>query len=143
MDTMKMSTRKITAADRKIRLFLNLDRLEFTIDESHSLLRASRKLDRWAEGEANGEIERNEETNLPYRRSIRITDSEANALKRVAKIIEARNARNPSCDALSYYHQTDPRGCAIYLLSPSLIEKAKASGYTVDMVYSQGVAVCL
>ena len=59
-----------------------------------------------------------------------IDDREAGALKRLKAIM----ARYPS---LSYYVQTDPRGCALYILKPGDVpEGADASSY-----YSRGLAV--
>ena len=57
-------------------------------------------------------------------------DREAGALKRLAKIM----ARYP---ALSYYVQTDPRGCALYILRPGDVP----AGEKAESYYSRGVAV--
>lgn len=73
-----------------------------------------------------------------------IADRESGALKRLARIVAARNKRNPalslegihSYDVISY-HQTDPRGCALYLLRASDIRP----GESIESVYSRGVAV--
>lgn len=59
-----------------------------------------------------------------------IADKETGARKRMAKIL----ARYPK---LSAYVQTDPRGCALYLLRPGDVpEGESASGY-----YSRGIPV--
>lgn len=54
----------------------------------------------------------------------RIADREAGALRRVKAVCE-RNG-------LHYYHQTDPRGCSLYVASEPL----------TDSAYSYGVACC-
>lgn len=59
-----------------------------------------------------------------------MNDREAGALKRLVKIM----ARYP---ALSYYVQTDPRGCALYILRPGDVP----AGASLDSCYSNGVAV--
>lgn len=60
-----------------------------------------------------------------------IPDREAGARKRLAKIM----ARYP---ALTAYVQTDPRGCALYILRPGDVRE----GASIDSCYSNGVAVC-
>lgn len=59
-----------------------------------------------------------------------LPDREAGALKRLAKIM----ARYP---ALSYYVQTDQRGCALYILRPGDVP----AGASLDSCYSNGLAV--
>lgn len=88
-------------------------------DDVATLRRAAMALHRWAEGECNGEIERDEKTGIPFRRSgryvqandprsfQRIPDRETGALRRVAEVC-ARYG-------LHYFHQTDPRGLALYV----------------------------
>ena len=92
-------------------------------DDAQALRRAEMTLHRWAEGEcgdsnayASFGIERDDD-GTPYRvvfphtanarRRTRIPDRERGALRRVAEI----------CDRLGlhYYHQGDPRGCALYV----------------------------
>lgn len=55
---------------------------------------------------------------------IRIPDREKGALKRAAKI--AAKANPP----LRVYHQTDPRGCQLYLLPDSITDESASSTYT-------------
>ncbi len=99
-----------------------------TFDQAHTLRRAELTLHRWAElecGDGNDysswAIERDEATGKPYfvryphngpsRRSP-VADREAGALRRVAKLC---------ADAgLYFYHQTDPRGCALYVSNQPL-----------------------
>lgn len=88
----------------------------------NTLRRAERTLHTWAEKEcgdgndyASWSIERDETTQIPYlctyqhsgkNYRTRIADRETGALKRIAKICKSAG--------LDYYHQTDPRGCALY-----------------------------
>ena len=107
-------------------------------DDANTLRRAQLTLHRWAElecGDGNAytswAIERDEETGVPflvYHRftqphpeRVRIADREAGALRRV-KDVCVRNG-------LHYYHQTDPRGCALYVAAEAL----------TDYDYSRGV----
>ncbi len=53
-----------------------------------------------------------------------IPDREAGALRRVAAICEA--------NGLHYFHQTDPRGCTLYVSNEPL----------TDTNYTNGVACC-
>lgn len=104
-------------------------------DDVLSLVRAQSTLHRWAElecGDGNEycswSIERDENTGKPYRcvyphasgTTHRYTtpDREAGALRRVAAICK-RNG-------LHFYHQTDPRGCALYVSN----EPLNSSNYT-------------
>lgn len=102
---------------------LNRNGIAADFDDANTLRRAQIALHRWAElecGDGNDytswSIERDEETNLPYRcvyphtgemRRYRIADKEAGALRRVTAICKRLNAH--------FYHQTDPRGCALYV----------------------------
>jgi hypothetical protein len=93
-------------------------------DDAQALRRAEITLSRWAErvcGYSNDwrswVVERDEETDKPYvvslvhdtgtRSRYLIPDRERGAIWRVAEI----------CDrlGLTYYHQSDPRGCALYV----------------------------
>lgn len=80
-------------------------------------------------------------------RRIAIPDRESGALKRLARIVAARNERISERNerelrvddgGVLFYHQTDPRGCALYLLRASDI----GIGEKIESVYSRGVAVC-
>lgn len=78
-----------------------------------------------------------------------IPDREKGALKRLDRIVAARNERwfapNTEANRISEmpgfvlsYHQTDPRGCALYLLRASDVRP----GEKLDSIYSRGLAVC-
>ncbi len=131
-------------------------------------------------------IERDEKTDRPYRcvyphndKSYRypIADREAGALRRLAAIIDARNSRfhrEATANRLQNYrpfgiiesvpvlsfHQTDPRGCALYLIRAGDLpmmtddELAKIGGpgatatpksrlsTILSSHYTRGLAVC-
>jgi hypothetical protein len=102
-----------------------------------ALRRISMTLRRWFEGEcgdANSCID--EESGKPYVRNsysgnrYPIADRETGALKRLAKIM----AKYPT---LGYYVQTDPRGCALYILRPGDVPE----GEQAESYYSRGIAV--
>lgn len=87
-------------------------------DDCRILRRAECTLHRWAERECGDDsgwhIERDEQTDFPYNvpndgngTRHRIPDLEKGALRRIAEVC-ARNS-------LHYYHQTDPRGCSLYV----------------------------
>ena len=117
--------------------------ISLSFDDVNTLRRAQIVLHRWSEqecGESNDyaswSIERDWQTGVPYRcwyphggkignrfpQRTRIADREAGALRRVAEICE-RNG-------LQYYHQTDPRGCALYISTEPLGDS-----------YTRGIAV--
>ena len=115
----------MTARNSTLALMQQLGTREIylSFDEANTLRRAQLTLHRWAEmecGDSNDysswSIERHEETSLPYfcryphtgkSYRTRIADREAGALRRIAAICKAHG--------LHYFHQTDPRGCALYV----------------------------
>lgn len=114
-----------------------------SLDDSLSLRRIEMTLSRWSEqecGDSNNycswSIERDEQTNIPYKciyphtgsmRKYRIADRENGALKRLHKIMS-------NYPELTYYHQTDPRGCSLYI-----IRKSDLKDQTIDQVYYRGL----
>ena len=154
-----MSTQKA-----KFALFSRLRDLGFTYDEAASLRRIEMTLSRWSEaecGDAQGRcIERDPQTEKPFvtyerangerSKPFPIADREAGALRRLKSILAARNARHPvkgnyvdpqdprAGMHLEFYHQTDPRGCALYLLRPGDVPPGKDAA----AFYSNGLAVC-
>lgn len=110
-----------------------------------ALRRISLTLHRWFELEcgdgndyASWSIERDEATGKPYRcvyphtgtrRREAIADREAGAKTRL-KAIMARYRR------LVPYIQTDPRGCALYLVA-----KKDVKGLDISSVYNRGIAI--
>lgn len=130
---------RYTKAQRRQDMFSRLMSLGLTYQEADKLRLIELTLQRWSERECgtdNGCIERDETTNKPYwlnsttMRRWPIPDRETGALKRLAGIM----ANHPT---LTYYHQTDPRGCALYILKRSDVQDA-----AIDSVYTRGVAVC-
>lgn len=147
-----MSTQKA-----KFELFTRLQRLGFTYEESAALRRIEMTLRRWGEAECNGEIQRDDETGKPRgyytgpfpgndRPSWPIADREAGALRRCKAIVDARNRReygegsrlaDLAPDFVTFYHQGDPRGCSLYLITREQLGNA-----AIDSVYNRGLAVC-
>lgn len=139
-------------AQRRTRLDAYLLTLGFTDSEVASLRRINSALQRWYElecGTESGVIERDEATGKPYwvsytrrylgandtRMRSPVADREAGALRRLAGIITARNARTDA--PVSTYIQTDPRGAALYILRPGDIPQ----GASVESCYTRGVCV--
>ena len=114
--------------------------ISLSFDEVNTLRRAQITLQRWAElecGDSNAVaswmISRDDGTGAPYMEwhantgrvtRTRIPDREAGALRRIKAICDAHG--------LHYYHQTDPRGCALYIDREPL----------PDHNYTRGVACC-
>lgn len=119
--------------------------INLSFDEANTLRRAELTLQRWAElecGDGNSygswAIERENGEGPPFMvhhhyahgagkdriTRTRIPDREAGALRRVKAICQAHG--------LHYYHQTDPRGCALYVSKEPL----------PDFDYTRGVACC-
>lgn len=130
----KMKTERIA------RFFEAMSRLGFSFDEANKLRRIEMTLSRWGElccGNENGCISRDDETGKPYWQSswdnhskTPVADREAGALKRLAKIM----AEHPELVA---YHQTDPRGCSLYV-----VRKSEVNGCPLDQCYTRGFGVC-
>ena len=92
----------------------NRDRAMILHEHARTLRRAQMTLHRWAEEMCNGTIQRDGEQGdgKPYRYGYMLSkhpvpDREAGALRRVEQVCKAAG--------LFYYHQTDPRGCALYV----------------------------
>jgi hypothetical protein len=96
--------------------------MDMSIDDARILRKAELTLHHWAEGECGDSfgsysrvIERDDNTGKPYMcvygldgvSRYAIPDREAGALRRVAKLCKRLG--------LHYYHQGDPRGCALYV----------------------------
>ena len=112
-----------------------------SLDDARTLRRAEKTLHRWAEQEcgdgndyASWAIERDETTGKPFMvyhrftqshsKRVAIPDREAGALRRVAAVCKALGAY--------FYHQTDPRGCALYVAAEPL----------TDQTYSTSSVAC-
>lgn len=120
----------------------------FSYAELKQLLRIERTLQRWGEMEcgdsndyASWSIERDETTGKPFKcvywhkgetTRTPIPDREAGALKRLQKIM----ASHPDFVA---YHQTDCRGCQVYIVRKSDIP----ADAKLENCYNIGIAVCV
>lgn len=135
-----------TTTRERIDVMTRLTNLGIAYDDARALRRISMTLHRWFElecGDGHGHIERDETTNRPrYHRDShsyidphdprawhRIADRETGANKRL-KAIMARYRR------FTPYIQTDPRGCALYLVA-----KKDVKGLKIESVYNRGTAV--
>ena len=132
----------MTARDATYRLMQQLGArgISLSFDEVNTLRRAQITLHRWAELEcgdgndyASWAIERDETTGhalmvtYPHQGNVRrrrIADKETGALRRIKAIC--------SKWGIYFYHQTDPRGCALYVSNEPL----------PDHNYTRGVAIC-
>jgi hypothetical protein len=140
-----MSTQK-----QKFQLFAKLAELGFTYEESAALRRIEMTLQRWGEREcgdgSDWGLERDEVTDRPFNvwhgmgspRRYPVADREAGALRRLAAIVAARNARNDAACSVVAYHQPDCRGCNLYILRAADIP----TGVSVNSIYNRGLAVC-
>ena len=139
-----------TKRERERRLYaVMVGRLGFTSAETYTLLRIERTLNRWFAAECGDSnaygswaVERDEDDGKPYRvhhshvapfreTRTRIADREAGARRRLAVVM----ACHPE---LTAFVQTDPRGCALYILRPGDVPEGK----TADCCYTNGIAVC-
>ena len=108
-------------------------------NDIHALRRISMQLHRWHElecGVDGGGVERDEQTgkvtwyNAYTGKRTPYADRETGALKRLQAVM----AKYPK---LGHYVQTDPRGCALYILRPGDVP----AGQDADAYYSRGIAV--
>ena len=130
--------------------------LGFTIDEAAALRRISMTLRRWYELECGtdaGCIERDDATGKPRFLSYSgrrwpVPDREAGALRRLARIVAARNERQPlmsvvmlpdraAPNTVSSYVQPDPRGASLYILRPGDVP----IGADPTSYYTRGICV--
>ena len=124
------------------RVLASLIGLSLEPDDALALIRASRRLSRFSELECNGEIQRDENTGIPYYYSVysekclgRALDTESAALKKVNNIM----VKYPD---LFFYHQGDPKGAALYIGKKADLKPWGDRGIEIDSVYSTiGVAV--
>lgn len=139
--------------ERRYQLIEQLKTLGFTYEEANELKRIEMTLQRWAElecGTGDDRITRSierDENEKPFMRvqyatqtgwhdsKYPVADREKGALKRLQKILDACNSRND--DKVTFYHQGDPRGCALYIL-----KVLDVRDHNIDQVYTRGVAVC-
>ena len=131
----------------------SLESLGFTADETRSLIRIEMTLHRWAEHECNGNIQREElpdgsegkprwQSEVDREHNWAIPDRERGALKRLDAIVAERNRRVNVGEIkgqgfVSFYHQTDPRGAALYIIR----HRDVRAGEDVGSVYNRGICV--
>jgi len=140
---------KDTKRNRLARLENTLCNLGFSLGEVSTLLSIERGLQRWHELECGTGDDRvsvsveRDEAGKPFRRVQYATragwidrrtpcrDMEKSNLRRLFRIIDGKPVRA--------YVQTDPRGCALYILRPGDVPE----GEDVNAYYYRGVAVCV
>ena len=135
-----------TSVKQRIEVIRRLQGAGISWEHADMLRRISMTLQRWGELEcgdgndyASWAIERDEQTGKPYMvrsphdgkpRRTPVADKEKGALKRLQTIM----SHYPNYVA---YHQTDPRGCAVYVVRKDDIPE----GATLDSCYNRGIAV--
>ena len=135
-----------TTVKQRYEVLNRLQAAGISYEHANALRRISLTLSRWGELEcgdgndlASWAIERDEVTDKPYMvyhphngpsRRRPVADRERGALKRLQAIV----AHYPDYMA---YHQTDPRGCAVYLVRKSDVPE----GTSINSVYNRGIAV--
>jgi hypothetical protein len=132
-------------AERYAYLSRAMETLGISREDFAQLLRIEKTLRRWAERECNEDIEYDEASGKTFVTwhtygsgtaiKHRIANRERGALKRLGAIM----ARYPK---LAAYHQSDPRGCALYVYERSALYD-NGPKRDIDSCYSSvGVAVC-
>ena len=133
----------MTEKEALTRLYFRLFQAGFDASEAQALHGIAMTLSRWDCDICNGAIQRDEETNRPYRvygsygsaraiiRKERVTDREAGAMNRLVKLLTSH-------PEFTFYRQRDPRGCSLYLVKPEDIPV----GSSLDSCYSSfGIAI--
>ena len=141
---------KQTKKQQTARFFALMAENGFTYDETTALLKAERALRKWGElecgtGDGNRSVHvfRDESGKPFYHVEYRVgnewkesvqpkRDTEKAALSKVESIM----ADKPGFRA---YHQTDPRGCSLYIIRPGDIEP----GENIRALYNRGIALCV
>lgn len=107
------------------------------------LMRCERTLHRWGEREcgdgSDWAIERDEVTGKPFNvyhgpgnsKRYPIHDLETAAYNRAITVCKRHG--------LTAFHQSDPRGCALYVLRPGDVPE----GERADGFYTRGIAICI
>ena len=124
----------MTARQKTLEVMQRLNRrgVNVNFEQAETLRRAEQTLHRWAEQKCGASkdrvswaISRDENSNKPFcethfhdggpSRVDWIADREAGALRRIAAVCKAVEA--------SFYHQTDPRGCALYVAAEPITDQ--------------------
>lgn len=113
-----MNARK---ADMALRIRLNAALgTTMTDADARILRRAEIRLRNWGTRECNGDVQRDEETgDVSDRYGRKVRDHETATLKRVAALCAHWG--------LSFYHQGDPRGAALYVAREPMTDSNYAS----------------
>lgn len=119
----------------------NLRRLGLTYDDAQQLRRISLTLQHWGERCCNEDIQTRDDGSawVTYHgancasgcTSYRIPNREAGALRRLDAIMK------PHARRLTYYHQTDPHGAALYI-----VERKRLAEYTERNPTHAGLDCC-
>jgi hypothetical protein len=148
-NNMNTKRNRWTRADRIARFYRVFSDLGLSFDETETLRRAEMTLHRWHElecGNCNAYgttycLTRDEGTGKPFMeyhpqdgKTLRTAypDKEKGALRRIAAVLAGKE------NIAGYYQQTDPRGCALYILRKGDVPE----GERAESYYSRGIAVC-
>lgn len=120
---------KSDKVSKYISYYSNTGKLGIDVDDAKSLLGIERKLRHWAEDVCNGLVEV-DENGVAYRISSsyaelnkwKIPNQQTRALKKLDEIMN----KYPHLIA---YHQTDPRGCSLYIIPKKLLGDKDISAY--------------
>lgn len=127
---------------RTLRLAQSLAHFKLSPDDIAKLLRIEKKLRRWHELQCGVDAGHGEEVGGEGSGKWEFVNRHGNrspirdAGKQAGKVLNAFTAENPD---LIFYVQTDPRGCALYLLGKQQI----GFGETAETVYTRGVPIFL
>lgn len=136
---------RMSKAERIARLYARLQGAGFSYSEAQTLRRIEMTLSRWNEHECNGAIQRdgedgdgkprwyyeNSRTGEVTRGPL-IADRERGAIRRLNALMQSHGGHVA-------YLQGDPRGCALYIVPKSEMQR---TGLEVGAVYTNGIAVC-
>ena len=127
---------------------LNLEKLTIILRTNEALtrelLKIERTLHRHAEAIANGDIveDDNGKTYRVYRtwkgeiHKEPCRNMQGAALKRLTRIAKETG--------LTFYVQTDPRGCSLYAFTPAILEEMNQRGTTMsESYYPYGIAITI
>ena len=137
-----------TRADRIARFYRVFSDLGFSYEETETLRRAELTLHRWHELECGNSNDygtsyalTRDEAGKPFMEyhfgdgrtcKTAYPDKEKGALRRIAEVLKGKE------NIAGYYQQTDPRGCALYIIRKGDIPE----GERAECFYSRGIAVC-
>lgn len=127
---------------RTLRLAQSLAHLHFPPTDIEKLLRIEKKLRRWHELQCGAEAGHVEEVGGEGSGKWEFVNQHGHrspirdAGKQAGKALDAFKASHPD---LFFYVQTDPRGCALYVLNVRQMHPSE----DLHAVYDRGVAICI